>query len=92
MLLYTYSKKGGSFLLLTITNVQIFHNLLSKGAKLPHRVRLKTNYGEFPAVIDFLKQYENYNIRVEGKITVNEKQKRFELNLLNSEEEAQIKV
>lgn len=93
MLLYRYFKKGGSFhLLLTIKNVQIFRNLASSGIKLPHRVRLKTENGEFPAVIDFLKQYENYNIRVEGKITVNEKQKRFELNLLNSEEEAQIKV
>jgi hypothetical protein len=94
MLLYTYSKKGGSFLLLTITNVQIFHNLLSKGAKLPHRVRLKTENGEYPAIIDFLKQYENY-IRIEGKIVVNEKNpklQRFELNLLNSADEAKIKV
>lgn len=93
MLLYRYSKKGGS-LLLTIKNVQIFHNLLSRGTKLPHRVRLKTENGEFPAVIDFLKQYENY-IRIEGKIVVNEKNprlQRFELNLLNSEKEAQIKV
>jgi hypothetical protein len=72
--------------------VQIFRNLVSSGVKLPHEVQLKTENGEFPAVIDFLKQYENYNIRVEGKITVNEEQKRFELNLLNSEEEAQIKV
>ena len=71
--------------------MQIFRNLASSGIKLPHRVRLKTENGEFSAVIDFLKQYENY-IRVEGKIAVNEKQKRFELNLLNSEEEAQIKV
>ena len=95
MLLYKYSKKGGPFiLLLTITNVRIFRNLDSSGVKLPHRVRLKTNYGEFPAVIDFLKQYENY-IRIEGKIIVNEQKpelKRFELNLLNSDEEAQIKV
>ena len=81
-------------MLLTITNVRIFRNLDSSGVKLPHRVRLKTNYGEFPAVIDFLKQYENY-IRIEGKIIVNEQKpelKRFELNLLNSDEEAQIKV
>lgn len=80
--------------MLTITNVQIFHSLLSRGTKLPHRVRLKTENGNFPAVIDFLKQYENY-IRIEGKIVVNEKNprlQRFELNLLNSEKEAQIKV
>jgi len=77
-------------LLLTI-DVQIFHNLLSRGTKLPHTVRLKTDNGEFTAVIDFLKQFEKY-IRVEGIITANEKQKRFELNFLNSEEEAQIKV
>jgi hypothetical protein len=77
-------------LLLTI-DVQIFHNLLSRGTKLPHTVRLKTDNGEFPAVIDFLKQFEKY-IRVEGIITANEEQKRFELNFLNSEEEAQIKV
>lgn len=96
MLLYKYSRKGGPFiLLLTITNVRIFRNLASSGVKLPHRVRLKTENGEFPAVIDFLKQYENYNIRVEGKIAVNEKNpelQRFELNLLNSENEAEIKV
>ena len=91
MLLYRYSKKGGSFiLLLMITNVQIFHDLVSSDAKLPHRVRLKTENGEFSAVIDFLKQYENY-IRVEGKIAVNEKQ-RFELNLLNDQTEAKIKI
>lgn len=93
MLLYRYSKEGGS-LLLTVKNVRIFHSLLSRGTKLPHRVRLKTENGEFPAIIDFLKQYENY-IRIEGKIIVNEQKpelKRFELNLLNSDEEAQIKV
>lgn len=78
-------------MLLTITNVQIFRNLASSGVKLPHRVRLKTENGEFSAVIDFLKQYENY-IRVEGKIAVNEKQKRFELNLLNDQSEAKIKI
>ena len=77
-------------MLITITNVQVFRNLASGGVKLPHRVRLKTENGEFSAVIDFLKQYEKY-IRVEGKIAVSEKQ-RFELNFLNSEEEAQIKV
>lgn len=77
-------------MLLTI-DVQIFHNLLSRGTKLPHTVRLKTDNGELPAVIDFLKQFEKY-IRVEGIITANEEQKRFELNFLNSEEEAQIKV
>jgi hypothetical protein len=71
--------------------VQIFRNLASSGVKLPHRVRLKTENGEFSAVIDFLKQYENY-IRVEGKIAVNEKQKRFELNLLNDQSEAKIKI
>ena len=91
MLLYRYSKKRRFFcLLLTITNVQIFHNLASSGIKLPHKVRLKTNYGEFPAEIIFLKQYENY-IRIEGKIAVNEKQ-RFELNLLNDQTEAKIKI
>ena len=78
-------------MLLTITNVRIFRNLASSGVKLPHRVRLKTENGEFPAVIDFLKQYENYNIRIEGKIAVNEKQ-RFELNLLNGQKEAKIKI
>ena len=78
-------------MLLTITNVQIFRNLASSGVELPHRVRLKTENGEFSAVIDFLKQFEKY-IRVEGIITANEEQKRFELNFLNSEEEAQIKV
>ena len=80
--------------MLTVKNVRIFHSLLSRGTKLPHRVRLKTENGEFPAIIDFLKQYENY-IRIEGKIIVNEQKpelKRFELNLLNSDEEAQIKV
>lgn len=71
--------------------MQIFRNLASSGVKLPHRVRLKTENGEFSAVIDFLKQYENY-IRVEGKIAVNEKQKRFELNLLNDQSEAKIKI
>ena len=95
MLLYRYPKKGGSlYLLLTVHNVQIFHNLLSRGAKLPHKARLKTENGNFPAVIDFLKQYENY-IRIEGKIVVNEKNprlQRFELNLLNSATEAKIKV
>ena len=93
MLLYRYSKEGGS-LLLTVKNLRIIHSLLSRGTKLPHRVRLKTENGEFPAIIDFLKQYENY-IRIEGKIIVNEQKpelKRFELNLLNSDEEAQIKV
>ena len=77
-------------MLLTITNVQIFRNLASSGVELPHRVRLKTENGEFSAVINFLKQYENY-IRVEGKIAVNEKQ-RFELNLLNDQTEAKIKI
>ena len=77
-------------LLLTIKNVQVFRNLVSSDAKLPHRVRLKTENGEFSAVIVFLKQYENY-IRIEGKIAVNEKQ-RFELNLLNNQDEAQIEV
>lgn len=75
-------------MLLTIKNVQIFRNLVS--VELPHRVRLKTENGEFSAVIDFLKQYENY-IRIEGKIAVNEKQ-RFELNLLNDQTEAKIKI
>ena len=89
MLLYKYSKKGGS-LLLKLKNVQIFRSLLSRGTKLPHRVRLKTENGEFPAVIDFLKQYENY-LRVEGIITVNEEQ-RFELNFLNNQNEAKIKI
>ena len=82
-------------LLLTIKNVRVFRNLVSSDAKLPHRVRLKTENGEFPAVIGFLKQYENYNIRVEGKIAVNEKNpelQRFELNLLNNQDEAQIEV
>lgn len=77
-------------MLLTIKNVQIFRNLASNGVELPHKVRLKTNYGEFPAEIIFLKQYENY-IRIEGKIAVNEKQ-RFELNLLNDQKEAKIKI
>lgn len=93
MLLYRYSKEGGS-LLLTVKNVRIFHSLLSRGTKLPHRVRLKTENGEFPAIIDFLKQYENY-LRVEGKIAVNEKNpelQRFELNLLDNQDEAQIEV
>ena len=70
--------------------MQIFRNLASNGVELPHKVRLKTNYGEFPAEIIFLKQYENY-IRIEGKIAVNEKQ-RFELNLLNDQKEAKIKI
>ncbi len=93
MLLYKYSKKGGS-LLLVVKNVQIFRNLLSRGTKLPHRVRLKTENGEFPAVIEFLKQFEKY-IRIEGKIVINEQKpeiQRFESNLLNSENEAQIEV
>ena len=76
-------------MLLTI-DVQIFHNLLSRGTKLPHTVRLKTDNGEFPAVIDFLKQFEKY-IRVEGIIAVSKKQ-RFELNLLNDQSEAKIKI
>lgn len=70
--------------------MQVLRNLASGGVKLPHRVRLKTENGEFSAVIDFLKQYENY-IRVEGKIAVSEKQ-RFELNLLNDQTEAKIKI
>lgn len=81
-------------MLLTINNVQIFRNLASNGVELPHKVRLKTNYGEFPAEIIFLKQYENY-IRIEGKIIVNEQKpelQRFELNLLNSTNEAKIKI
>ena len=78
-------------MLLTITNVQVFRNLASSGIKLPHRVRLKTENGEFSAVIDFLKQYENY-IRVEGKITVNNEEQRFELNFLNNQTEAKFKV
>lgn len=69
--------------------MQIFRNL-SSGVKLPHEVQLKTENGEFPAEIDFLKQFEKY-IRVEGKIAVNEKQ-RFELNLLNDQTEAKIKI
>ena len=74
--------------------MQIFRSLASNGVELPHKVRLKTNYGEFPAEIIFLKQYENY-IRIEGKIIVNEQKpeiQRFELNLLNSTNEAKIKV
>ncbi len=74
--------------------MQIFRNLASNGVELPHKVRLKTNYGEFPAEIIFLKQYENY-IRIEGKIIVNEQKpelQRFELNLLNSTNEAKIKI
>lgn len=81
-------------MLLTINNVQIFRSLASNGVELPHKVRLKTNYGEFPAKIIFLKQYENY-IRIEGKIIVNEQKpelQRFELNLLNSTNEAKIKI
>ncbi len=81
-------------MLLTINNVQIFRNLASNSVELPHKVRLKTNYGEFPAEIIFLKQYENY-IRIEGKIIVNEQKpelQRFELNLLNSTNEAKIKI
>ena len=80
--------------MLTINNVKIFRSIALSGAKLPHKVRLKTNYGEFTAVIIFLKQYENY-LRVEGKIAVNEKNpelQRFELNLLNNQDEAQIEV
>ncbi len=80
--------------MLKLKNVQIFRSLLSRGTKLPHRVRLKTENGEFPAVIDFLKQYEEY-LRIEGKIAVNEKNpelQRFELNLLNNQDEAQIEV
>lgn len=80
--------------MLTINNVQIFRNIASNGVELPHKVRLKTGNGEFPAVIDFLKQYENY-IRIEGKIVVNEQKpelQRFELNLLNSANEAKIKI
>lgn len=79
--------------MLTITNVQTFYSLLSRGTKLPHRVRLKTENGDFPAIIDFLKQYENY-IRIEGKIVVNERSEpqRFELNLLNGQDEAEIKI
>ena len=74
--------------------MQIFRNLASNGVELPHKVRLKTNYGEFPAEIIFLKQYENY-IRIEGKIIINEQKpelQRFELNLLNSTNEAKIKI
>lgn len=74
--------------------MQIFRSLASNGVELPHKVRLKTNYGEFPAEIIFLKQYENY-IRIEGKIIVNEQKpelQRFELNLLNSTNEAKIKI
>ena len=74
--------------------MKIFRSIALSGAKLPHKVRLKTNYGEFPAVIIFLKQYENY-LRVEGKIAVNEKNpelQRFELNLLNNQDKAQIEV
>lgn len=81
-------------MLLTINNVQIFRNLASNGVELPHKVRLKTTYGEFPAKIIFLKQYENY-IRIEGKIIINEQKpelQRFELNLLNSTNEAKIKI
>ena len=77
-------------MLLNIKNVQIFRNLVLSGVELPHKVRLKTENGEFSAVIDFLKQYENY-IRVEGKIAVSKKQ-RFELNLLNDQTEAKIKI
>ena len=74
--------------------MQIVRNLASNSVELPHKVRLKTNYGEFPAEIIFLKQYENY-IRIEGKIIVNEQKpelQRFELNLLNSVNEAKIKI
>ncbi len=73
--------------------MQTFYSLLSRGTKLPHRVRLKTENGEIPAIIDFLKQYENY-IRIEGKIVVNERNEpqRFELNLLNDQNEAKIKI
>ena len=81
-------------MLLTIYNVHIFRNLASNSVELPHKVRLKTNLGEFPAKIIFIKQYENY-IRIEGKIVVNEQKpelQRFELNLLNSTNEAKIKI
>ncbi len=81
-------------MLLTIYNVHIFRNLASNSVELPHKVRLKTNLGEFPAKIIFIKQYENY-IRIEGKIVVNEQKpelQRFELNLLNSVNEAKIKI
>lgn len=81
-------------MLLTIYNVHIFRNLASNSVELPHKVRLKTNYGEFPAKIIFIKQYENY-IRIEGKIVINEQKpelQRFELNLLNSVNEAKIKI
>ncbi len=81
-------------MLLTIHNVQIFRSLASNGVELPHKVRLKTNLGNFPAKIIFIKQYENY-IRIEGKIAVNEEKpelQRFELNLLNSTNEAKIKI
>ena len=74
--------------------MQIFRSLASKGVELPHKVRLKTNLGNFPAKIIFIKQYENY-IRIEGKIAVNEEKpelQRFELNLLNSTNEAKIKI
>ena len=81
-------------MLLTIYNVHIFRNLASNSVELPHKVRLKTNLGNFPAKIIFIKQYENY-IRIEGKIAVNEEKpelQRFELNLLNSTNEAKIKI
>lgn len=81
-------------MLLTIYNVHIFRNLASNSVELLHKVRLKTNLGEFPAKIIFIKQYENY-IRIEGKIVVNEQKpelQRFELNLLNSVNEAKIKI
>ena len=81
-------------MLLTIYNVHIFRNLASNSVELLHKVRLKTNLGEFPAKIIFIKQYENY-IRIEGKIVVNEQKpelQRFELNLLNSANEAKIKI
>lgn len=71
--------------------MQIFHNLISSGVKLPHEVQLKTENGEFPAVIDFLKQFEEY-IRVEGKITINNEEQRFELNFLNNQTEEKIKI
>ena len=71
--------------------MQFLRNLISSGVKLPHKVQLETENGEFPAVIDFLKQFEKY-IRVEGKITVNNKEQRFELNFLNNQTEEKIKI
>lgn len=71
--------------------MQFLRNLISSGVKLPHKVQLETENGEFPAVIDFLKQFEKY-IRVEGKITVNNEEQRFELNFLNNQTEEKIKI